>query len=292
VSESHSAPTIGELLGAARSQLAAAAFAPEPREARVLLGWVLGLGEAQLFARSDQPVAAGAVARFGELLVRRLAGEPVAYLLGEREFYGRSFAVDRRVLIPRPETEQLIEAALGLELPPAPRILDIGAGCGSIAVTLAREIPRARVVATDISPPALRVLRTNIERHGVGDRVFAVNADLATAVRLERMDLVVSNPPYVDAGEAGELSVEVRDFEPHVALFAPQSGHSILERLLAAAGALRPGIHLLVEIGYGQADWLRSATAAAAGIELVDILRDYGGIPRTAVIRKRLGMAP
>ncbi|MCP4656320.1 MAG: peptide chain release factor N(5)-glutamine methyltransferase [bacterium] len=280
-----SAPTIGELLGDARRRLAGAAFAPEPREARVLLGWVLGLSEAQLFARSHQPVAGGAIEHFDELLERRLAGEPVAYLLGEREFYGRAFLLDRRVLIPRPETELLIEAALGLELPPAPRILDVGAGCGSIAITLACEIPGARVVATDISRPALQVLRANVERHRVRDRVLAVAADLTSGIRIERMDLVLSNPPYVDEGEADQLSVEVREYEPHVALFAPGGGHCLIERLLVAARTLRAGTHLLMEIGYGQDDWLRRAVAAAGGIELVDVLRDYGGIPRTAMIR-------
>ena len=281
--------TIGDLLRQGRRALAAVAgFEPSPREANLLLGHVLGLGEASLLARTGEAVAADDEARFRRLLERRLAGEPVAYLFGEREFYGRRFAVDPRVLIPRPETEHLIEAALKLDLPaPPPLILDLGTGSGAIAVTLALEIPGARVVAADLSLPALAVLRSNVRRHGVGDRVAAVRADLGAALRLDRFDLVVSNPPYVDPREAAGLSPEVRDYEPHLALFAPGAGRAVLERLLDDARALRPGVHLLAEIGYDQSGWLRSAASSRREVELVEIVRDYGGIPRTAVIRRR-----
>ncbi len=280
--------TIGDLLRQGRRTLAAAdGFEPSPREANLLLGYVLGRGEASLLAHRDEAVGSGAAARFRELLERRHHGEPVAYLLGEREFYGRAFSVDPRVLIPRPETEHLVEAALALELPASPRILDLGTGSGAIAVTLALEIPGARVVATDLSLPALRVLRTNIDRHGTGGRVNPVRGDLGAAFRLERFDLVVSNPPYVDPVEAAGLSPEVRDFEPHLALFALGSGRGILERLLDEARSLRPEVHLLVEIGYDQATWLRSAVAERRHLELVEIVRDYGDIPRTAVLRGR-----
>lgn len=279
--------TIGDLLRQGRRALAAATgFEPSPREANLLLKHVLGLDEASLLARRDEAVAAGAAARFRQLLDRRLRGEPVAYLLGEREFYGRPFSVDPRVLIPRPETEHLVEAALALELPASPRLLDLGTGSGAIAVTLALEIPGARVVATDLSLPALQVLRSNVHRHGATGRVAAVLGDLGAAFRLDRFDLVVSNPPYVDPRSA-DLSPEVRDFEPHLALFAPGSGRGVLERLLDEARALRPGIHLLVEIGYDQATWLRSAVAEGWHLELVEIVRDYGDIPRTAVLRRR-----
>lgn len=287
-----SATTIGDLLRQGRRALAAVAgFEPSPREANLLLGHVLGLGEASLLARTGEAVAADEEARFRRLLERRLAGEPVAYLFGEREFYGRRFSVDPRVLIPRPETEHLIEAALKLDLPGSadgpPLILDLGTGSGAIAVTLALEIPGARVVATDLSLPALEVLRSNVRRHGVGDRVAAVRADLGAALRLDRFDLVVSNPPYVDPREAAALSPEVRDYEPHLALFAPGAGRAMVERLLDDARALRPGVHLLVEIGYDQSGWLRSAASSRREVELVEIIHDYGGIPRTAVIRRR-----
>ncbi len=150
-------PTFDLLVAAARARLKTAPFEPSPREALLLVGRVLGLSEAQVLARGGEAVPEAAAREIEALLVRRLAGEPVAYLFGEREFFGRSFAVDPRVLIPRPETEHLVEIALALPLPARPRILDLGTGSGAIAVTLALELPAARVVATDRSPAALAV---------------------------------------------------------------------------------------------------------------------------------------
>src|SRR4029079_11845729 len=144
-------PTIRQLLAEARPRLAATSFGAPPREALLLLGHVLGLSEAQALARGDSDVPARAEARFRELLERRLTGEPAAYLMGEREFYGRPFFVDSRVLIPRPETEHVVEEALAASLPKRPRILDVGTGSGCLAVTLALEIPGSCVVATDLS---------------------------------------------------------------------------------------------------------------------------------------------
>ncbi|HVR07812.1 MAG TPA: peptide chain release factor N(5)-glutamine methyltransferase, partial [Thermoanaerobaculia bacterium] len=207
---------LGDLLREGRRRLAATAFAP-PREAALLLGAVLGLTEAQAMARDDQAVPAAAAARFEALLARRLAGEPVAYLLGGREFYGRRFAVDQRVLIPRPETEHVVEAALALALPAAPRILDVGTGSGCLAVTLALELRGATVTAADLSPGALAVAAGNARRHGVAGRVAAVASDLTVAFDLGGFDLVVSNPPYVDPADAPGLSPEVCKFEPHLA---------------------------------------------------------------------------
>ncbi|MBV8202445.1 MAG: peptide chain release factor N(5)-glutamine methyltransferase [Acidobacteria bacterium] len=275
---------LGDLLREGRRRLGMTAFAP-PREAALLLGAVLGLSEAQVMARDDQPVPPAAAARFEALLARRLGGEPVAYLLGEREFYGRGFAVDRRVLIPRPETEHLVEAALGLALPPAPRVLDVGTGSGCLAVTLALELAGARVVAADLSPAALAVAAGNARRHGVAGRVAAAASDLTAALDLSRFDLVVSNPPYVDAGEAPALSHEVCNFEPHLALFSPGSGDAVLARLFRECARLRPGVPLVVEIGSGQ---LAAATrhAAAAGLEIAGVHRDYAGAARVLVLRR------
>lgn len=278
--------SIGDLLQAARRRLARAPFTPSTREAALLLGHVLGLSEAAVLARYGETVDGVSRARFAALLERRLAGEPVAYLIGEREFYGRPFTVDRRVLIPRPETEHLIEAALALELPRAPRVLDVGAGSGSIAVTLALEIPGARVVASDTSLGALRVLAANAGRHGVRDRVSILAADLAAGLRLERFDLVVSNPPYVDPAEKERLSPEVVEYEPPAALFASDCGRSVIARLLAAASGLRPGTPLVIEIGYDQSEWLRSAVAGRRELAVRDVVRDYAGIPRTAILER------
>ncbi len=278
--------TIGDLLRDARQRLATAAFEPARREAALLLARVLDRSEASVLAFAEETVAAAAAARFQALLERRLAGEPVAYLFGEREFYGRSFIVDPRVLIPRPETEHLVEAALALDLPPRPRIADAGTGSGAIAVTLALEIPGSRVVATDVSLAALQVAQANVRRHGAGESVALVGGDLLTALDLAACDLVVSNPPYVDPAVAPELSAEVTGFEPHVALFAPDGGRAVIERLLDETAGLRAGAHLILEIGHDQGEWLSAAAAGRRDWQVVEIVRDYGGIPRTAVLRR------
>lgn len=278
--------TVDQVLRDARSLLATAPFNPPGREATLLLGHVLGRREANLMAHGEDAVAPADEETFTNLLKRRLTGEPVAYLLGHREFYGRDFTVDPRVLIPRPETEHLIEAALawpGLE---KPRILDVGAGSGAIAITLALEIPDATVWAGDLSLDALQVLRLNIERLGVAGRVLPLRGDLATAVDLSSLDMLVANPPYVSRKVAGALSTEVVDHEPHQALFPPGESHSLIERLLVAAADLRPGTPVLIEIGYDQAEWVYEATDQKAYLELLDIRRDYGGRPRTAVLRR------
>jgi release factor glutamine methyltransferase len=286
-----SGQTIDEVLARARARLAAAPFDPSTREAALLLGHVLGLSEAQVLARGGQPAGETARRLFLGLLERRLGGEPVAYLLGEREFYGRSFAVDRRVLVPRPETEHLVEAALAARLPAAPRILDLGTGSGCLAVTLALELPAARVVATDLSPGALAVAAANVRRWQVEERVALAAADLFAGLDLAAFDLVVSNPPYVDRRDASSLSPEVVDFEPPLALFAGERGEAVLAEIFAGAAALCPGALVLVEIGHGQLPALerrlRGAPAehppsplSAPPLQLLDVWNDYSQIPR------------
>jgi release factor glutamine methyltransferase len=278
-------PTARQLLAEARPLLAATPFGAPPREARLLLGHVLDLSEGRVLAREEMAVPPEAEARFRGLLTRRLGGEPVAYLTGEREFWGRSFHVDPRVLIPRPETEHIVEAALAERLPQNPWILDVGTGSGILAVTLALEIPGARVVAVDLSPGALAVADGNARRHGVRARVQLVGLDLTAGLDLSRFDLVVSNPPYVDRSEIPEISPEVLDFEPHRALFPPGDGDSIVARLFEECAGLRSGIALVVEIGRGQLDAVRRH-AGAGGLEVAEVREDYAGIPRTVVLRR------
>lgn len=280
-------PTISQLLSEARPRLAATSFGAPPREAALLLGRLLGLSEAQVLAHGEREVPQETAERFRSLLERRLTGEPVAYLLGERELYGRTFAVDPRVLIPRPETEHVVEEALASPLPERPWILDVGTGSGILPVTLALEIPGARTVGTDISPSALAVARGNARRHEVSHRTRFVGADLAHGLDLSRFDLVVSNPPYIDPADAPSLSPEVVDFEPHVALFAPGFGDSVLARLFALLGVgLRPGIRAIVEIGFGQLDAVRRH-AEASGLHFAGSRPDYAGIPRVVVLERR-----
>lgn len=278
--------TIGELLQSGRRALAAAPHAPSTREAALLLARLLDLDEAEVLARDREAVPRSVAERFEALISRRLRGEPVAYLLEEREFYGRRFRVDPRVLIPRPETEHLVEATLRLDLPPAPRLLDVGTGSGVLALTLALELSDARVVATDLSPAALAVAAANRSRHALAGRVHLAACDLATALRLDRFDAVVSNPPYIGLDEAPQLPPDVRDFEPRQALFAGAAGGEIIDRLLAELGPLRPGTTLLLEVAAGQAETVRRR-ASGSEFAPVDAVPDYAGHERVLVFRHR-----
>jgi release factor glutamine methyltransferase len=294
---------VDDLLRVARQQLAATHFAgqaPARREAALLLGRLLGWNEAQVLARGDRAVAPATAERFRRLLARRLTGEPVAYLLGEREFYGRPFRVDRRVLIPRPETEHLVAAALDCarRLRPAARpgtggglrLLDVGTGSGCLAITLALELPAARVVATDVSPAALALAAVNARALGAADRVRFVASDLEMALgRAARFELIVSNPPYVAEQAAPLLSPEVTGFEPTQALFAPDDGLAVLLRLARAATArLAEGGFLLCEIGDGQLPALTGRLAQVApGLQVAGTVEDYAGKPRVVILQDR-----
>ena len=278
--------TIGAALRRARQRLQDLPSSSSSREASLLLGHLLGYSEAQLLARTSEPLSPEVARDLETLVARRLGGEPVAYLLGRREFYGREFYVDSRVLIPRPETEHLVEAALDTgDLPPEPLILDVGTGSGCLAVTLALELPKARVVATDLSLASLAVARINAGRHGVAERVRLVACDLLGAVELDGVSLLLSNPPYVAPEDAAALPPDVRDFEPHLALFAPHHGLAVLSRLLEEGKGLARHARVMVEIGYGQLGEVRSL-AELSGWKVIREITDYGGIPRTVVFAR------
>jgi release factor glutamine methyltransferase len=277
--------TVDELLTQAHKQLASASFQPPRREVRLLLSSVLGWDEARLMSHGEAAVPTVAVSDFDALLRRRLTGEPIAYLLGEREFYGRGFFVDSRVLIPRPETEHLVEVALEKADQQEPRILDIGTGTGCVAITLAAELPGARVLALDRSIGATAVARRNVIRHSLLERVSLICSDLGTALDEERFDVVVSNPPYVDRNDDGLFSKEVAQFEPAGALFAEDTGMSIIYRLLSELVRLRSGAYLCFEIGAGQ-DAATSRALQSSPFELLEIREDLAGIPRTVIARR------
>ena len=290
--------TIRALLADAESLLAEGAD-PERarRDAEVLLLYALRQNApgtnlactnlAWLIAHEDDTLAPNAAAAFFALVKRRRTGEPIQYIIGETEFYGLSFRVNRDVLIPRPETEHLVEKAIALAAGfVRPRIVDVGAGSGAIAVALAAKLPAAQMTATEISASALTVARENAKCNGLAERVRFLEGDLLAPVAGERFDLIVSNPPYVPEGDRDALSVEVRDYEPAQALFAGADGLAIYRRLIPAAlDPLVSGGFVVLEIGYGQQEPVR-ALLTGAGFKEVDFTADLQGIPRVATARR------
>jgi release factor glutamine methyltransferase len=214
-------------------------------------------------------------------------GEPIQYIFGETEFYGLPFLVTPDVLIPRPETEHLVEKALELAAQfIAPRIVDLGAGSGAIAVTLAHQLPHAQITAIDLSSAALAVARENAERNGVSSRIRFLCGNLLAPVAEERFEIVVSNPPYVPSGDRASLAVEVRDYEPALALFAGDDGLEVYRRLIPAAfAALIPGGFVALEIGFGQSPAI-AELLAVSGFERIDFVQDLQSIPRVACAQR------
>jgi release factor glutamine methyltransferase len=249
-------------------------------EARLLLAEVLGVSRERLVADPEQTLAADAVARFEGLAARCRLGEPLAYLLGRREFYGRTFSVSPAVLVPRPESELLVDLALeALREHPAPRVLDLGTGSGCIAITLALARRDAEVVATDVSAAALAVAQANAQ--ALGANVKWVASDWYAAID-ERFDLIVSNPPYIAAGDPHLATLRC---EPIDALTDHADGLGCLRRIVAGAPAhLRPGGWLLVEHGYDQGERVRQLLGDA-GLHGVRTVRDLAGHDRVCIAR-------
>jgi len=252
-------------------------------DAEVLARHVLGWDRAQLLTRNHLLPPPEFESAFQPLIARRAAREPVAYITGHREFWGLDFVVSPAVLIPRPETELIVERALTVLSGSPATIVDVGTGSGCIAVALAHERPLARVAAVDRSSEALHVAARNIARHHLGARVHPVRGHLLDAVG-GPVDLIVSNPPYVDRADAAALPPEITRFEPDAAFFAGEAGLAILRTLLeTAASRLAPGGHLIVEFGAGQDRALRAAAEGTGwSIEIAD---DLAGIPRVAVLQ-------
>jgi release factor glutamine methyltransferase len=254
-------------------------------DAELLIGAALKLDRVRVYTNFDRPLQPDELAAIRGLVKRRIAREPVAYILGQKEFYGRTFQVDRRVLVPRPETELLVEAALE-RLPKETaglRVLDVGVGSGAIAVTLAMERPLCLVVGSDRSADALQVAAANARALGAGfpERLSLVRADLLQGLQ-GPFDLLVSNPPYLRPDELPGASPELKH-EPPGALVSGADGLDALRVLIAgASGRLRPGGHLLLEIGSPQGEAVM-ALASAAGLAGVKVVRDYAGLPRVLV---------
>jgi len=253
--------------------------------AEVLLSHALGRDRSYLYAHATDELTELGWIHYGRYLNERLKGKPTQYITRRQEFFGRDFYVDGRVLIPRPETEHLVEAALAhISRHSATNILDVGTGSGAIAVTLALETKRA-VLASDISLPALAVAERNAKTFEAPVRFLA--ADLLEPVAAGSLDLLISNPPYVPGADASNMQREVRDWEPHVALFADDSGLAVYGRLIGSARlAVRPGGRLLMELGFRALDPVREMLSAD-WID-IDVTSDLAGWPRVmgATLRK------
>jgi release factor glutamine methyltransferase len=280
---------LADRVARAREAIVAAGIRPQDAalDAEVLARKVLVCDRAGYVVRLRDEEPADFADPYRTLVDRRCRREPVAYILGEREFWGRPFEVTRDVLIPRPETELIVEEAL--ELFPAGRapgiIIDVGTGSGCLAVALALEFPEARVIATDISAAALDVARRNADNNGVAGRIDFRRGDLLEPVT-EDADLIVSNPPYVASGDAPGLVPEVREHEPHVALFAGTDGLSLYARLFpSAAKRLSSGGRLIVEVGYDQ-DARVAQIASRDGWTLSHVRQDLQAITRTLVFTR------
>ncbi len=276
-----SAPTWADLLASGRARLAGRDHAPF--EAEELLARAAGRPRNWFLARRREPAPRDAAAAFGELVESRAMGAPLQYLLGEWEFLGRTFSVDPRALIPRGETEGIVEEARRAA-PSAVQLADLGTGSGILAVSLALERPRARVVALDRSPAALALAAANARRHGVADRVRVVASDWLLALAPSaRFDLVVANPPYVPLTDQPHLSKTVSEYEPDLALYGGADGLDPLRILLAALPRfLEPGAPFVFEFGYSQANDVSALVEAASGFRLERVRLDAAGIPRTA----------
>lgn len=285
--------SIAEAILNATHKLRAAGVPDARREAGSLMAYALNRDRSFLLGHADDQITEEQESVFGEYLGVRMTGKPLQYITGHQEFYGLDFEVTSDVLIPRPETELLVETSLKLMvgLETAPFICDVGTGSGCVVIALLhelREFPGARAVAIDISEAALAVATRNAARHSVRDRIeFVVSdcfANLAPGQR--QFDLIVSNPPYVTVGAMATLQREVRDFEPRLALEAGADGLSVVRRLLIEAdGFLKSGGHFIFEIGFDQSAAVEKLVGRDTW-KLLDIHKDLQGIPRTVSLRK------
>jgi|SRR5688572_27392438 len=279
--------SIAESLRQAAEALQAAGVPQARREAGSLLSFVTGKDRTFLISHAEDLLDDTSLDRFREAVARRAEGEPLQYITGAQDFYGREFRVTPDVLIPRPETELLVEAALAVVAGvSAPMICDVGTGSGCIAVTLLCERSDALAVGVDVSEEALAVAADNARRHGVGSRIELKVSDCFAGLEPAAFDLIVSNPPYVSADALPGLQREVRDHEPLIALSPGADGLSVIRRLLDdGPHFLKPNAHLIMEIGFDQGERVRELINPEMW-HLVQIRPDLQSIPRIVVVRR------
>ena len=250
-------------------------------EAEVLLAHLMGIDRMGLYLNYATPLTEGERAAYREMIQRRTAGEPSAYIMGYKEFWSLQFQVSPESLIPRPETEHLVEEAvrIGKELRPPLRVLEIGHGCGAVAIALATELAEAQIVATDISPGARSLAQENVETHGIGEQIQFVLGDLYPSGE-EPFGLICSNPPYIPTGEILQLAPEVRDYEPLTALDGGEDGLRFFREIAKGApDFLAEGGWLLLEMGMGQ-DPQVAGILQEEGFTHIDLIPDYAGVKR------------
>ncbi len=283
-------------LKTALAQLRAAEVPSHTLAAELLLMKVTGRDRAWVYAHPEAVLSPGQQAQFMELVARRCTGEPTQYLTGQQEFWGREFEVGPGVLIPRPETEHVVEVALEMLGPPREgerfRIADVGTGSGCLAITLALALPRAEVIAIDISDAALSYARRNAQKHGVAERIAFMRANLLqdlVAAGIAPLDIVVSNPPYIGRKDAAGLPREVREHEPMEALFGGEEGHEFYETLVKQAHkALRHSGILVLELGYNGLPRVRTLLDSPPTWSDVRVTNDLAGIARVITARRGL----
>ncbi len=284
--------TLIEAINSAAAKLATAGISSARLDAEVLLCYTLGKDRAWLLAHMPEEIISGHRNDFERAVGRRVLREPLQYIVGRQEFWGLEFTVTPDVLIPRPETELVIETALrAASSRDNLRVIDLCTGSGCIAVTLAKELPQARIFATDVSPRALSIARSNARRHGVADRIRFFEGDLFCPLEeLDingQVDIIVSNPPYVPSGEYSALQPEVRDYEPEIALLAGPEGIEVHRRIMHEAPRFlnRYG-ELIMEMGLGQAGPLSRLIRELKEYSSIEILKDLAGIDRVIAAKK------
>ena len=280
-------PTIAETLKAASLQLKNAEVPNDVLDAQTLLAYTINQDRTYLIIHFNDPLSEEKINKYQSFITRRATGEPLQYITGRQEFFGLEFEVTPAVLIPRPETELIVEETLLLSQNIAqPLIIDAGTGSGCIAIALARELENAVIIATDISAEALEVASRNAAKHGVENRVNFINCDLLNGIpKNTKADFIVSNPPYITPEEIATLQREVRDWEPHTALTDYADGLNFYRRLLVEAGEfLQPEGYLIFEMGYEQVERIGALIDREFWSE-PKILLDLQGIARTMILQ-------
>ncbi|MFH1057431.1 MAG: peptide chain release factor N(5)-glutamine methyltransferase [Pseudomonadota bacterium] len=282
--------TIGTLIAWAAEYLAGRGIASPRLNGELLLAHSLGLTRIDLYLRFEQPLTPEELAGFKALILRRRAGEPAAYILGRKEFYGLEFKVGPGVLVPRPETEHLVEEALTrLRREPEPRLLDLCTGSGAVALAVLANLPEATAVGVDLSPEALGYAQANAAALGLNGRATWRAGDLWDAVAPAGgfFPVITANPPYVTEAEWPGLSPEVREFEPRLALVGGDDGLDLVRAIIAGSGAfLRPLGWLLIELGAGQAEAAMALARRAGIFSQVEMVKDLAGIQRVLACQR------